>query len=107
MENLRLVYRPNTTEEGARRAARAEFAAKNKFPFRHLPGNPPPHKIALVTTDGTKVRVEAVEMVYNDMLLMDFVSSEGIDGPLYRDTVSGRQLEVLEFALKEYAKGSN
>lgn len=72
-------------------------------PFIRLPGNPPSHRVQLTTSDGTKIRTDAVEMVFNDMLLMDAISGYGQDGPLYKDTLdSPLQAEVLAFAIKAY-----
>ena len=65
-----------------------------------------PGEVLLTAKEGTQITVEMVEMVYNDMLLMDAISDQGADGPLYRDTVEGTQLEVLEFAVEAYA-GAN
>ncbi len=100
---VRLVYSPKTDAERYRRALRTELA-KNQLLFQSLPSRPPQHKVLFVSKDGQKIRVENVEMVYNDMLICDFVSDYGKDGPLYRDTIDGLHLEVLEFALKAYGE---
>lgn len=102
---VRLLYSPKTDAERYRRAVRVELAKSQLF-FKSLPGSPPQHKILFVSKDGHKIRVENVEMVYNDMLICDFVSDSGADGPLYRDTVNGLHLEVLEYALHAYSAGA-
>jgi len=100
-ERIRVVYQCKDDAERWRRLERAE--SYKGTPFVCLPDNPPPHKVQFISKDGHKIKTEAVEMVYNDMLAMDFVSNYGEDGPLYRDTVDGVQLEVLEYAIRAYA----
>lgn len=98
--NIQVVYSPKTQDERERRAKRAEeFLGRT---FLNMPGDAPAHKVLFITSNGMKVRREHVEMVYNDMLLMDAISDNGIDGPLYETTVDGDQREILEYAKKVY-----
>jgi hypothetical protein len=99
---FQLVYRPKTEAERQRRADRANALVGT--PFVSLPGVTD-HKATLFTTkDGTPVPAEAVEMVFNDCLLMDAISNWGEDGPLYRDTLDTEVMrEVYEYGLKAYA----
>ncbi len=55
-------------------------------PFVHLPERLSEHQV-LFECEGVKVCVGIVEMMFNDALLLDAVSSWGEDGPLYRDTL--------------------
>lgn len=99
-DQLRVVYRCKNDDERARRCKRMdELVGK---PFIELPNSPDKHKVLFVSKDGYKVRVNEVEMVYNDMVLMDYVSNYGEDGPLYRDTCEKLQLEVLDYAVVAY-----
>ncbi len=118
-----LVYRPKSSAEAQRRTMRAAaFVGK---PFLRLDalavrlaaiapniasgwvissdGVFRPGTVMFTARDGTQITVEMVEMVYNDMLLMDAISDQGVDGPLYKDTVEGTQLEILDFAVEAYA----
>lgn len=97
---VKVVYTPKTQLEGQRRVDKAKSLVGT--PFVRMPGNREDSEIVLTTSDGTPIPVEAVEMVFNDMLLMDAVSDWGKDGPLYETTCDKRQLEVLEFAKKAY-----
>ena len=99
-DNFRVVYRAKTSEEAQRRADRGKALVGTRFV--RLPGNPPDHKILFVSRGGQKIRVSEVEMVFNDALLMDAVADWGKDGPLYRDTIEGIQLEVYEYAIQAY-----
>lgn len=106
---LTIVYRPKTQEEAQRRADRA--VALTGTPFLCLPGHAADDDAAHATiafraSDGTPVPVEAVEIVFNDALLMDAVSNWGEDGPLYRETYppGGRQLEIYEWAQRAYSE---
>ena len=45
--------------------------------FQKLPGNPPQHKVVGKLSDGTKIRVGAIEMVWNDYLFIDAVKGSG------------------------------
>lgn len=104
---IRLVYRPKDEHEARRRADRAYFLIGT--PFLCLPGHDPKDKnahqqTAFFSTDGTPVPLVAVEMVFNDALLMDAISNWGEDGPLYETTVEGRQLEILQWARQAYAE---
>jgi hypothetical protein len=67
-------------------------------PFRHLPGNPPDHKIMGELPDGRKVSARALEMVYNDMLLMDYCYGEGY----YARINTPGQVAILEMAKRLY-----
>lgn len=83
-------------------------------PFLCLPGNPPPHKVVGNASDGTPIRAEAVQMVFNDAWLMDKI--EGTPGgyiaqyrayalkanPALRPRYLF-QIEVYELAMKLYA----
>ncbi len=107
-ENVRLVYRPKSDAEAKRRVARAKSLVGT--PFVPLPGITDHSTIVFHTKDGTPVPAEAVEMVFNDMLLCDAVSNWGKDGPLYSDDIDERPgnastvyREVYEYALKAYA----
>ncbi len=93
---VRVVARPEdfglTREEVLRRAS-AQTGA-----FKHLPGNPPPHKV-LAEIDGHKVRVEEIEMIYNDTELMEAVYGLGChdkidhpDSPMAKARALARKL---------------
>lgn len=97
---VRVVYRPKDENEAKRRVNRME--ALMGTPFIRLP-NCSDHKVLMVTSDGYKVRRDTIEMVYNDALLMDAGGGWGEDGPLYRDTIEGRQLEVYNKAVELFA----
>jgi hypothetical protein len=73
------------------------------IPFLQLPGKPPQHQVCFVSREGVKVRVEAVEMVFNDALLMDAIN--GWEAPLYVDGYpeGSLQREVYDYALKAFA----
>jgi hypothetical protein len=100
---VRVVYRCKSPEERARRVARAQALAGT--PFLLCPGlSRVDGAVAFVASDGTPVKVADVEMVYNDMLLMDAISDQGKDGPLYADTLESElEREVLKFAVEAYA----
>lgn len=52
---------------------------------------------------GLLFPVEDIEMVYNDMLLMDAISDQGKDGPLYADTLDTElQRKILKLAIELY-----
>ena len=98
---IKVVYRPKTPEEAERRVKRAQSL---EVPFICLPGNPPDHRVLFESRDGHKIRVDFVEMVFNDALFMDAVSNWGEDGPLYADTLDTPIMrEVYEYALKAYS----
>jgi hypothetical protein len=103
-DKVQIVYRCKDDAERVRRVQRAEKLCGT--PFIRLPGEPPQHKILFVSGTGDKVRVEHIEMVFNDALLMDAISNWGEDGPLYGDTLDGdppNMREAYEYALKAYA----
>lgn len=58
------INTPYTREELVARAT-----ALLGQPFKHLPGNPPEHQV-LGEFAGVKIRVEAVEQLFNDWELM-------------------------------------
>ncbi len=62
-------------EQTAARMRRAD-AAVGKLKWLPLPGGYPEHKIHCVSGDGTKVRYGAIEMVFNDAALMDWIHGE-------------------------------
>lgn len=97
---IQVVDTPRDKAEGLRRAERADKLLGT--PFVRLPGEPQQDQIQFTATDGTPVPTEAVEMVFNDMLLMDAIVGWGEYGPLYEARCEGRQLEVLQFARKAY-----
>lgn len=99
---INVVYRPKTDAEGERRWKRMESLVGT--PFERLPGEPPQHKVIGRTSDGIPIRVQDVEMVFNDAALMDQISDYGTDGPLYRDTIKETQREVYELAIKLYGR---
>lgn len=106
---VRVVYRSKSEEEAKRRAAKAMNLVGT--PFLCLPGHERTDAaahaaIAFTSSNGTPVPLEAVEMVFNDALLMDAVSNWGEDGPLYRDTLPdpSLQLEVYEWAQRAYSE---
>lgn len=100
-EKMQLVYRPKTKEESQRRVDRAESLVG--IPFVKLPGVTDHKAIAFTTKNGTPIPVEAVEMVFNDALLMDAISNWGEDGPLTRDTYDDDlHREIYEYAQKAY-----
>jgi len=101
-DKIQIVYRPKTDAEARRRVARMDRLIGT--PFIPLPGNPPVHKVLFVSSDGHKVRVCDVQMVFNDALLADAVSEWGEDGPLYEDTLdNATHREAFEYARKAYA----
>lgn len=96
-----VYYSPTTTDEAVRRIARAN--ALNGTPFVRLPAAiDDDQAVAFTCKDGTPIPFEAVEMVFNDSLLLDAISNWGQDGPLYRDTIDGLQREVYDFAVTAY-----
>jgi hypothetical protein len=102
---IRLVYRCKTKEEAWRRVKRAETLVGK--PFLRLPGHPDPKSVAFISKQNIAVKIEDVEIVYNDMLLMDAIRDHGKDGPLTKDTYGddqqGRLMrEVLDYAIKAY-----
>ena len=100
----RVVYRPKTEAEVQRRVDRAQALVKGNAPFLRLPGTPDPKTILFTSTNGTPVPVEAVEMVFNDALLMDAISAWGEDGPLTFDTYDDDlHREIYRYAQKAYA----
>ena len=91
---------PPSEEEGKKRVERGRKLIGQ--PFIHLPGNPRQHKV-LEKIDGIKIRVEAVEMVWNDMHLIDYVCDE--KGHYRKDLEEENntlQLKVLDLAEKLY-----
>jgi hypothetical protein len=105
--DVRLVYRCKSPEEAQRRTDRAKALVGQ--PFLRCPGlSRVDGAVAFVASDGTPVKVSDVEMVYNDMLLMDAISDQGKDGPLYADTLETKlEREVLEFAIQAYGKAGS
>lgn len=93
---IEVVYTPKTPEEANRRVARAkQFLGK---PFLRI--NPPraPHIVLFTASNGQKVRIGNVEQIYNDMLLMDAISNNGQDGPLFESTCNDFELQILNAA---------
>ena len=68
------------------------------LPFVLIPGIPPDHTIAGETYEGVKLRVGAVQMVWNDMLLMDAISGIGT----YARTALPLELACIEVAERLY-----
>jgi hypothetical protein len=100
---VRIVYRPKTEEEALRRCARAQSLLGTPVVFL-APAQANRKATAFVANDGTPVSVEAVEMVFNDALLMDAVSDWGKDGPLYRDDLDTElHREAYAYAVAAYA----
>lgn len=100
-EKWSLIYRAKTPEEGKRRADRAEQLCGT--PFVSLPGVTDHSVILFTAKNGTPIPAEAVEMVFNDALLMDAISDWGKDGPLTFDTYDDDlHREVYEYAQKAY-----
>ena len=110
---LELVYRPKSSAEAQRRENRARRLVGT--PFVSLPGYPDRKAVAFVATNGYPVKVEDVEMVFNDAALMDAISNWGEDGPLMMTrtaTIStGRFIRsrrrptlLLKFRLKSSAR---
>ena len=103
-DRVRLVYRPKTPAEAQRRVDRAKVLANEKAPFLRLPGNLDPKTVLFTSTNGTPVPVEAVEMIFNDALLMDAISAWGEDGPLTFDTYDDDlHREIYRYAQEAYA----
>lgn len=98
--NVRVVNSPRNPAEGRARVSRAEALVGT--PFVRLPGVVDHSAILFTATDGTPIPAEAVEMVFNDALLMDAVGNWGELAPLYSATIKGRQREVYDFALNAY-----
>lgn len=99
---LELVYRPKSSAEAQRRENRARRLVGT--PFVSLPGYPDRKAVAFVATNGYPVKVEDVEMVFNDAALMDAISNWGEDGPLMYDTYrDDLHREIYSFAQKAYA----
>lgn len=94
------VYIPKTEEEGERRWKRAKESVGQGFDY--LPGyHPNPNETFRI--GGEDIPLHIIERTYNDGQLCDFVSDGGKDGPLYRDTIDGIQLEVYEWAVARYS----
>jgi hypothetical protein len=101
-EKVEIVYRCKDKAERDRRVARIDWLVGT--PFVSLPGVTDHKAILFTSKDGKPIPAEAVEMVFNDMLLMDAVSNWGIDGPLYKDTLDELHQEVYSFALERFAQ---
>ncbi len=101
-DRVQVVYRCKDDDEARRRVERANQMVGS--PFIQLPGEPPQHKVLFISKCGNKIKVEHVEMVYNDAMLCDAISDYGKDGPLYKDTIEGLQLEVYNYAIEAYGK---
>jgi hypothetical protein len=74
-------------------------------PFKPLPGSPPQHKVVGHTTDGTKIRVYAVEMVMNDAWLMVTVEGQSYYAsfhPFDGNAAAIRQREIYDLAVRLY-----
>ena|SRR5216684_6688085 len=69
-------------------------------PFEHIPGNPPSHHVLMELENGTRIRVEDVEMVYNDAKLMNYGYGDGV----YEANVSPLELRIFELARELYKK---
>jgi hypothetical protein len=99
---VEVVYRAKNHAEGTRRVNRAERLVGT--PFLRLPGEPDQEAVLFHTnTSKHPVKVSDVEMVFNDAVLMDAISNWGTDGPLYKDTITGDQAEVYDYAMKAFA----
>jgi hypothetical protein len=68
------------------------------MPFMRLPGNPPDHLVAGETYEGVKLRVEDVEMVWNDAILLDAIHGGG----KYRGVAYPMDRAALEIAERLY-----
>jgi hypothetical protein len=68
------------------------------LPFVLIPGMPPDHVIAGETHEGVKLRVGAVQMVWNDMLLMDAIQGPGT----YVGSALPLELACIEVAERLY-----
>jgi hypothetical protein len=100
---ISIVYRPKTEAEAKRRVEAAQSLVGT--PFLELAGPKVPKSTEMFTTTaGTPISLEAVEMVFNDALLMDAISNWGENGPLYETTCEGDELEVLNFARSAYTQ---
>ena len=82
------IKTPYTREEVVRRAE-----ALVGQPFKHLPGNPPEHKV-IAELQGKKLRVSDVEQIYNDWALMSSVY-----GPDAWDSVPHESVEIDALAI--------
>lgn len=99
--DIEVVYRCKSPEESQRRVDRAKALVGT--PFIRLPGDLPGHQVAFVSTEGHKVRVSDVEMVFNDAALMDAISNWGEDGPLYKATLKRPiEQEIYNYAIRAY-----
>jgi hypothetical protein len=70
-------------------------------PFKRLPGDLPGHGVLGRASDGTRLTVEAVEMVMNDAYFIDSIRGAGE----YAASCQGdprRQLEAYALAVKLY-----
>jgi hypothetical protein len=98
MSEARIVFRPNPKDV-------PEIMRRQNLvvgqPFVLLPGAVPYHKV-LGEFEGTKIRRETVEMVFNDALLMDFVY-RGI-GPKSSDSDSPAMAAARELAAELYGE---
>lgn len=100
--DINVVYRCKDQAESDRRVARANWLVGT--PFISLPEITDHKAILFTTKDGKEIPGEAVEMIFNDMLLMDAVSNWGEDGPLYKDTLDDDlHREAFAIAMKLYA----
>lgn len=69
--------------------------------FEHLPGHHA-NPTELIMIDGVQYPVFVIEKTYNDGQLCNFVSDNGVDGPLYQDTIEGPQLAVYLWACARF-----
>lgn len=107
---VRVIKETLTNEQRINRVRRAEEMV-GKVPFLHLPGNPPQWRI-LFESHGRKIRVEVLEMVWNDAVLIDW--SDGVPGryaasltpgtELYEVNVTGTGVESQALMLDVYNK---
>ena len=83
--------------EAQRGNAREQLRAITKRPFVVLPGHPAGHIVVGEMSNGEKVRVEAIEQVFNDMLMVDSIKGAG-----YFKRYNRRNEELLTMAERLY-----
>jgi hypothetical protein len=83
--------------EQRRMGTRQQLREACKHPFVCLPGRPAGHIVVGEMSNGEKIRVEAIEQVFNDMLLVDSLKGAG-----YFKRYAKRNEELLAMAERLY-----
>ncbi len=83
--------------EREKAGSRQQLRSVCNRPFVCLPGRPAGHIVVGEMSNGEKVRVEAIEQVFNDMLLVDSIKGAG-----YFKRYNRRNEELLAMAERLY-----